>query len=274
MNINNQTIKDILLKIKYNNFNLEDLKNYNLKAKHKIILTLAYYDKNNYPKSLIKKYLKEQKNIYKDSKLLLEIINYLENQLKNQKRKFNLNIYFQANNIGLKNEELIINNITTLISEKKYLEALKLCNNNEYKNNQIIISLKVKILFALNYTKEAFRICKTKEHQNSSAIQVEYLKHLYYLKDYDQALLIIDNPKFINNPSIMWYYAKILIKLNCYIEAYNICQNPKFQNDKKFTNLKLKLIPYLKTYYQEKLIFLLKLKLKDSYYVSKTPLKL
>ena len=147
MSINDQIVKEILLKIKDNSFNLEDLKNYNLKTKQIIILTIAYYDKNNYPKKVLTKFLKENKILFKDNKLLLEVLTYLENQLKSNQRKFNINIYLHASNIGLKNEETIIKSITTLISAKKYYEALNLCNTTEYKNNQIIISLKVKILF-------------------------------------------------------------------------------------------------------------------------------
>lgn len=89
--------KILLDKIAGEEIDLESIKELiecsNIKEWQKVILLVAYYDKNNYPINIVMNYLKRQLSIYSYNEDILKIIKILLGKMKNKKRIFDQEFY-------------------------------------------------------------------------------------------------------------------------------------------------------------------------------------
>lgn len=135
--------------------------------------------------------------------------------------------------------------IKVLTKQRKFKEALKLCNNPLFNNDTLINSQKIKVLCKLRRFDEALFVCNLPQFRDSFNIQTQKIKVLIMQKRLEEALAICDEERFINYSPVQAEKVVILTKLERYQEAYDLCSNEKFISDITFINLGIKLLDKL-----------------------------
>lgn len=96
----------------------------NIKEWQKVILLVAYYDKNNYPSNIILNYLKRQLSIYTYNDSILKIIKELLDKMKKKRRIFDQEFYRELLSSEVK-EKNISEQIAHLQILSNNLDSLK-----------------------------------------------------------------------------------------------------------------------------------------------------
>ncbi len=237
-----------------------------LSEEEKIIYTIAFYDKNNYPEKVINNYLKKVSKTFSTNNSIIELISHLKSFLKNKPKIFDINVYLSFN-ILKKNPQnqkttnmnpIICHELKEMLKAEDYANILNICNNETYANDPNIQSFKLKVLYRLKKDNEA-KILRRK-FPNNSMIQLVYINYLIANKRYKKALKKCSRNIFRNDSAIQKNRIKLLLMFERYEEAYVIASDPLFAKEYDFQDFKrnieryflLRFLKVLKTMESEK----------------------
>lgn len=107
--------------------------------------------------------------------------------------------------------------IKSLIEQKKYYDALLLCD--KYSSHIEVVNLKISIYIAQEELKKALNLCNHFEREYT--IQIRKASILLKMKNYDALLSFCD--KYAENNILNLYKSKALVYLGQFEEAINAC---------------------------------------------------